>query len=208
MAAVFGRTRWKRFAVILVPSLAVTAALGLSMAQGALAASFFISGDEFKIASESISARGLSIYGTVDTTRQGTHVPVVVAGFRAARVRGLCQSVVVPIPVLGPYTLRLTAADRGEPAEASGLFIDASALAAAHATISNLDIGIAAGSLTTGPVSPQDRDSPFFDPNSVAQQGSSTTLTGVRVNAVALSAGTFDLPGLGVVLNKGLTECF
>ncbi len=37
-----GGTRWKRFAVVMVPSVAATAAIGVALAQGALAASFSV----------------------------------------------------------------------------------------------------------------------------------------------------------------------
>ena len=44
-----GGTRWKRFAVVMVPSVAATAAIGVALAQGALAASFSVSGQSFKV---------------------------------------------------------------------------------------------------------------------------------------------------------------
>lgn len=107
-----GRTRWKRFALVLVPSTAAAAALGIGMAQGALAASFFISGDRFQFAADTLTTRGTSIYGMVDVTREGRRVPVVVTGARHATIKRLCESVAVEIPVLGLYTLRLTGGDR------------------------------------------------------------------------------------------------
>ncbi|MFD0502209.1 hypothetical protein ACFQ0G_52590 [Streptomyces chiangmaiensis] len=51
-----GRTCWRRFAAVLVPSLAAVAALGIGMAQGALAASFFISGQRFQVAADTLRA--------------------------------------------------------------------------------------------------------------------------------------------------------
>ncbi len=44
-----GGTRWKRFALVMVPSIAATAAVGVGLAQGALAASFSVSGQDFKV---------------------------------------------------------------------------------------------------------------------------------------------------------------
>ncbi|MEU9014815.1 DUF6230 family protein [Streptomyces sp. NPDC048479] len=201
-----GRTRWKRFAIILVPGIAAAATLGVAMAQGALAASFFISGQRFQVGADSLTVRGLSIYGMVDVPRKGTPVPVVVTGLRHAKIDGLCQSVAVPIPVLGTYTLRLTG-DRG-PAEAKDMFIDGTSLAASQASLDDLDIGVAAGSLTKGKVNPDDRNSRFFDPNGFAQQAASATLTDVRVTAVAVSAATLNVPGLNLRLVKGREECF
>ncbi len=201
-----GRTRWRRFAVVLVPSMAACAAVGIAMAQGVLAASFFISGQKFQFTADSLTARGFSLYGTVDVTRKHELVPVMVTGFRHATVSGLCQSIAVDIPVLGTRTLRLTGGD-DRPAEASDMFIDATTETVKDATFTGLDIGVAQGALTKGPVDPGDRNSRFFDPDGVGQQSVSTTLKGVRVSAVALSAGTFSVPGLRVQLDQGNHAC-
>ncbi|WP_326647549.1 MULTISPECIES: DUF6230 family protein [unclassified Streptomyces] len=203
----FGRTRWKRFAVVLGAGVTAAAALGIGMAQGALAASFFISGQRFQVGADTIKVRGLSIYGMVDVTKKGTLVPVAVTGLRSAKISGLCQSVVVPIPVLGPYTLRLTGGDRS-PTEAKNMFIDATSLSAGQANLDDLDIGVAAGAVSKGPINPEDRDSRFFDPNGVAQQAVSAVLTDVRTTAVAVSAATLNIPELDLRLKQGRRECF
>ncbi|MET8330590.1 DUF6230 family protein [Streptomyces sp. NPDC005181] len=208
MAHGCGRTRWKRFALVLLPSTVAAAALGIGMAQGALAASFFISGDRFQVAADTLVARGLSIYGTVDVTREGRHVPVVVTGARQATITNLCQSVEAAIPVLGVYTLRLTGGDRGDRVEARDLFIDQTSLVADRAIFHDIDIGVAAGSLTKGPINPGDRASGFFDPNASAQEAASVTLTDVRSNAVAVSAATLNIPDLALRLKQGSHRCF
>ncbi|MGW7366161.1 DUF6230 family protein [Streptomyces sp. NPDC054841] len=202
-----GRTSWRRFAAILMPGVAAATALGITMAQGALAASFLISGRRFQVAVDRLAAQGLTIYGTVDVTRKGELVPVVVTGVRNAKIRGLCQSVVVDVPTLGPYTLRLTGGER-EQAEARHLFLDATSALIGQANLQDVDIGVAAGSVTKGPINPDDRDSRFFDPDGVAQQAVSATLTDVEVTAVAVSAATFNIPDLGVRLKEGRHECF
>ncbi|MEU9474496.1 DUF6230 family protein [Streptomyces sp. NPDC048191] len=189
-----------------MPSVAACAAVGIAMAQGALAASFLISGQKFQVTADTLTARGFSLYGTIDVTRKKQPVPVVVSGFRHATIHGLCQSVVVDVPVLGTQTLRLTGGS-GRPAEASDLFIDATADMAADANFNGLDIGVAQGAITKGPVNPGDRNSRFFDPDGVGQQADSTTLKDVRVTAVALSAGTFSIPGLAVRLEQGNHAC-
>ncbi|MFJ9562215.1 DUF6230 family protein [Streptomyces fuscichromogenes] len=193
--------------MVLVPGVAACAAVGVAMAQGVLAASFFISGQKFQVAADSLTARGFSLYGMVDVTRKHELVPVAVSGFRHATVSGLCQSVVVDVPVLGTQTLRLTGG-AGRPVEASNLFIDATTESVGQANFDGLDIGVAQGALTKGPVRTGDRNSRFFDPDGVGQQALSTTLTDVRVSAVAVSAGTFNIPGLRVRLQQGDHACF
>ncbi|MGO4747485.1 cholesterol esterase, partial [Streptomyces sp. 2MCAF27] len=62
-----GGTRWKRFAVVMVPSVAATAAIGVALAQGALAASFSVSGQQFKVSADLLKGKGFVQYGTLDT---------------------------------------------------------------------------------------------------------------------------------------------
>ena len=62
-----GGTRWKRFAVVMVPSVAATAAIGVALAQGALAASFSVSGQSFKVTADQLDGRASSQYGAIDT---------------------------------------------------------------------------------------------------------------------------------------------
>jgi hypothetical protein len=202
-----GRTCWRRFAAALIPGLVASAALAIAMAQGVLAASFFISGQRFQVAADTLTMHGFSLYGMVDVPRKGKPVPVMIVGARHATVSGLCQSVVVDIPVLGPQTLRLTGGNE-HPAEATNLFIDATSETVGQANFSGSDTGIAQGAINKGPVNPGDRDSRFFDPNGVGQQAVSATLTNVRVTAVAVSAGTFNIPGLHQQVEQGRHECF
>ncbi|MGW0084781.1 DUF6230 family protein [Streptomyces sp. NPDC003393] len=202
-----GRTRWRRFALILTPSVAACAALGIAMAQGALAASFLISGQRFQISVDTLTVRGFSSYVIVDVTKKGERVPVMVTGARHATISGLCQSVPIDLPPLGPLTLKLTGGDE-RPATASNMFIDATSETVGQADFQDVDIGVAQGAITKGPVDPGDRNSRFFDPNGVGQQAVSTTLTHVRLTAVAVSAGTFTIPGLHLKFEKGHQACF
>ncbi|MEU4930508.1 DUF6230 family protein [Streptomyces yokosukanensis] len=202
-----GRTRWRRFALVLVPSVAACAAVGIAMAQGVLAASFFISGQRFQVSADSLTARGISVYGMVDVTRRHQLVPVLVTGARHASVSGFCQSVQVDVPFLGTQTLRLTGGEK-RPAEATDMFFDTTTETAGNVDFTGLDIGVAQGAITKGKVRPGDRDSKFFDPNGVGQQAVSATLTDVKVTAVAISAGTFNVPGLREQVQPGNHACF
>ncbi|MET8449110.1 DUF6230 family protein [Streptomyces sp. NPDC005209] len=202
-----GRTRWKRFAAILVLGVASSATVAVAMAEGVLAASFFISGQKFQVAADKMVTRGVSIYGMVDVTSQRELVPVVVTGARHAKITGLCQSVLIDVPVLGPQTLRVTGGNV-RPAQASNLFLDATSQTADEVDFTGLDIGIATGEITKGLINPGDRHSRFFDPNGVGQQADSSTLINVHWTAVAVTAGTFSVPGLRTQVEQGRHECF
>ncbi len=68
-----GGTRWKRFAVVMVPSVAATAAIGVAIAQGALAASFSVSGQQFKVTASELDGDGFVQYGALDKGKNGQH---------------------------------------------------------------------------------------------------------------------------------------
>ncbi|MFF9025042.1 DUF6230 family protein [Streptomyces eurythermus] len=205
-----GGTRWKRFAVVMVPSVAATAAIGVALAQGALAASFSVSGQEFKVRADKLVGHGFTQYGAVDTgksldgKKDEAH-PVAVSAFNSAEITNLCQSVVTPIPFLGKeVTLKLTAGDKGKDVHAEQLYIDVANLDADDAVFSKMDIGVAAGSATKGPKpNPDEYKQNKASPFGFAQQADTATLTGVRQTAWATTAGTFQLSNLHMGLSWG-----
>ncbi|MET9345293.1 DUF6230 family protein [Streptomyces termitum] len=215
-----GGTRWKRFAVVMVPSVAATAAIGVGLAQGALAASFSISGQEFKVRAESLTGEGFVQYGSV---AQGTTLddkpfgaPVAVSGFNKAWITKMCQSVVTPkIPLIGDVTLQLNAGtEAGKPVYAEGLYLDVSDLKA-DAEFKNIDIGVAAGSAHVGPDGKPMEGRPGIQPGTVAKAGGfaqraeKAQLNNVQQKAWATTAATFKLPNLSLSLHRGTSaECF
>jgi len=214
-----GGTRWKRFAVVMVPSVAATAAIGVALAQGALAASFSVSGQSFKVSAKELHGKGFAQYGAIDNGytlagKQTAH-PVAVSSFKSATIETMCQSVVTPnIPLLGSVTLTLTAGDSSDPAKqvsADNLFIDVEDLGSDKAVFSGLDIGVAAGDTgvdkggkSTGMKGGKEQANPY----GFAQQADSADLYGVKQTAWATTAGTFTLPGLSMKLSTGSNECY
>ncbi|MFF9001822.1 DUF6230 family protein [Streptomyces achromogenes] len=213
-----GGTRWKRFAVVMVPSVAATAAIGVALAQGALAASFSVSGQEFKVSADKLVGHGFTQYGAVDTGKsldgsEDQAHPVAVSAFKSAEITKMCQSVVTPIPFLNKkVTLKLTAGDKGTDVAAEQLYIDVANLKADEAVFSQMDIGVAAGSATKGPrPNPDEYKQKKASPFGFAQQADTATLTGVEQTAWATTAGTFKLSNLHMGLSwgsgKGI-ECY
>ncbi|WP_425829445.1 DUF6230 family protein [Streptomyces fractus] len=199
-----GGTRWKRFAVVMVPSVAATAAIGVALSQGALAASFSVSGQSFKVAADSLDGQGFVQYGAVDSGKTGNH-PVAVVGIKSAQITGMCQSVVVPVPVFGDVSMNLTAGAKGGPrVEAKNFYIDADDMKT-DATFNNIDIGVAAGDSKKGPGVHQGDKT---DPNSFAQQADSVHFENVQQRAWATTAGTLKLSGLHMKVSKGKHECY
>ncbi|MFD4024578.1 DUF6230 family protein [Streptomyces sp. NPDC058576] len=211
-----GGTRWKRFALVMVPSVAATAAVGIGLAQGALAASFSVSGQSFKVSTDRLEGQDFVQYGSVAVGKdlegkEAAHA-VAVSGFSSATITNMCQSVVTPkVPFINkPISLKLNAGTNPKkPVEATNLYLDISELDA-DAEFGNIDIGVAAGSLKK-----KDR------PNSIgiqpgtqangagfAQRADTAVLTRVEQTAWATTAGTFKLSDLKLRLHTGVEECF
>ncbi|WP_415951715.1 DUF6230 family protein [Streptomyces sp. KLOTTS4A1] len=206
-----GGTRWKRFAVVMVPSVAATAAIGVALSQGALAASFSVSGQSFKVKADELRGYDMLQYGGVDvgTDMEGNKAahPVAINAFKTAEIDNMCQSVVTKVPLLGDVTLRLTAGGNGTPVEAENIYIDVAQLKSSNAEFTNVDIGVAAGS-AGDKVPPMKGGSEQANPNGFAQRADKAVITNVEQTAWATSAGTFKLSGFGMSVNMGKNECY
>ncbi|WP_406863200.1 DUF6230 family protein [Streptomyces sp. HUAS MG47] len=204
-----GGTRWKRFAVVMVPSVAATAAIGVGLAQGALAASFSISGQEFKVKADSLVGKDFVQYGSVasgkDLEGKAFAEPVGVSGFSEAYISNMCQSVVTPnVPFIGNVSLELRAGtNKDKPVYAKDIYLDVSSLKA-DAEFGNIDIGVAAGQLKDPGIQPGTQANPY----GFSQRAKTAKLSNVEQKAWATTAGTFKLPDLSLKLHKGTKECF
>lgn len=208
-----GGTRWKRFAVVMVPSVAATAAIGMALANSALAASFSVSGQSFKVTTKQLDGEGFSQYGAIDSgytlAGEKTTHPVAVSAFKTATIKELCQSVVTPnVPVFGEVSLILKAGGGKTPVTAENLYIDVADLSA-DAEFRNIDIGVAAGDANKGPgIAKGEVGNKQTNPYGFAQQAESVTLKDVKQTAWATTAGTFKLSGLKMSLSTDAKECY
>ncbi|MFI6443014.1 DUF6230 family protein [Kitasatospora sp. NPDC050543] len=221
MSQTFGKTRWKRFALVMVPSLAATAAVGVSIANSALAASFSISGQQFKVKTSHLHGTNFAQFGTVDIEANGKPHPVAVSAFDDATIENLCQSVVTDLSALGlgKITLQLNAGTaKDKPVVAHNLLIDLEQLDA-DATFKNINIGQDASTLTGSATQgwhghPALKDAGKKLPTGAtgfAQAAEEADLTNVTQTARATSAGTFVLNNLSLSLKNGDgagNECF
>ncbi|HEX6969500.1 MAG TPA: DUF6230 family protein [Micromonosporaceae bacterium] len=193
-----GGTRWRRFAALFVPSAALAGAVVFGMANGAIAASFDVSGDTFKVAASKLEGTGFEQYGGVVKEKDGTLHAVAVSEIQRADIHDLCQSVKQTAPLIGTVVLRIEAGGGGTPASAQNLLIDMAALDG-NATFTNIQIGRDAADL--GGMSG------FF-----GQDADGVTITDLKQVAWSTSAGTFNLTGLKLRLHVGDSatshECF
>ncbi|MFE1103364.1 DUF6230 family protein [Nocardiopsis alba] len=196
---------WKRFALFSVPAGAAIGGILVAMASGALAATFSISSQQFKISADEMTGRGFAQFGWIDATVRDEAVPVAVAGIREAEIVGLCQSVLTTeFPMVGPISLMLTAGDAGTPVRASDLVIDMEQMDG-DAEFDNIEIGRDASTLDKGP---QGLGRGQGHTDLFGMQSDVIRVENLEQTAWAASAGTFRLHNLSLGVSLGDDECF
>ncbi|MGK4583036.1 DUF6230 family protein [Kitasatospora sp. HPMI-4] len=209
MSQTYGKTRWKRFALVMVPGVAATAAIGVGLANNALAASFSISGQKFKVAADYLDGTDFAQYGDVlhhtndKDPNPAAHEAVAVSTFRHATIHNLCQTVTTDIPLLGTWTVQLKAGGPKEEdyVQADNLVIGLNSLEA-NATFDNINIGQDASTLPSPAKGA---------PGAFGQTAPHAVLTDVKQKAWSTSASSFTLNNLKLGLAKGSgpgVECF
>ena len=198
---VSGGTNWRRFGIAAGASALIAGGMLFAMAHGAIAASFAVSGQDFKISADRLDGDGFAQFGGAVKDAKGNQIPVALSGIADARLTNLCQSVHVDG---APISLTITAGTaEGKPARATNLLIGVKDLSG-DATFTNINIGQDASTLTTGGPDAQGGVGTF------GQQADKVVITGLRQTAVSTTAGTFKLTGLDLKLNLGSKpkECF
>jgi len=181
-----------------VPALAAAGFVVFGMANGAIAASFAVSGQTFKVSADRLEGTGFVQYGGSVHEKDGRTHPVAVSGMKTASLSNLCQSVKVPG---APIVLTINAGGGGRPATASNLLLDVTELEG-DATFTNIEIGRDASTLdkggSTGPA------------GAFGQQADKVVITDLRQVAWSTTAGTFSLNGLRLHIDVGgdAKECF
>jgi hypothetical protein len=182
---------WRRFAVILLPSLAAAAGLAVLTAQSVLAVSFSISGTPFTLTAKQLKGQGFEQFGVLDSSvlkvlpGHTNQIVLTANAIRSATISHLCQSV-----TLGAVTLRITAGNGRTPVSAKDLVVDADQLSG-NASFTHIHIGQDASTLTQVP----GVRGPAGD---FAQQAATVTINNLRQHAYATTAGTFTLPGFSL----------
>lgn len=197
----YGRTRWWRFWALFGAGAACSGALVVAMSHGAMASSFMVSGQQFKVSADRLEGTGFVNYGWIDQHADHSTEPVAVSGIKQATMRNMCQSVVTTLPLVGDITLRLSAGTGQDPVSASDLMIDMSQLSG-DADFTNIEIGRDAATLDKGPSGAQGLQGLF------SQQSDRVVITNLRQVAWSANAGRFRLEGLRMSVLKGKSECF
>ena len=183
-----GRVNWRRFALVMLPSLLAVAALVMLTAQSVLAVSFSISGTPFTVTAKQLKGQGFEQFGVLDHSvlkvlpGHTNEIPLTANSMQSATLTDMCQQV-----SLGGLTIKITAGTGGTPVSAKDLVVDADQLSG-NAEFKNINIGQDASTLkwVQGPT------------GAFAQQADSVTIDNLRQHAYATTAGTFTLPGFSL----------
>jgi hypothetical protein len=187
-----GGTRWRRFALAIVPTVVIVGALGAGIANGAVPVSFAVSGVQFKVTADQLTGTDFVQYGSIVQQKDGTPHAVAVSEIGSADLTNLCQSVAQPTPI-GTVVLKLTAGGGDTPAHADNLLIDMTQLSG-DATFTNINIGQDASTLSRK-----------GQAGGFGQGADKVVIKNLSQTAWATTAGTFTLPGLN--LGLGSTGC-
>jgi hypothetical protein len=211
-----GRTRWRRSAVLLVPTIVTMGGIIFAMAQGAIAAQITVSGQTFKVSATQLDGTGFTQYGQIDVQGHATDgtgatppgttglKPVAVSGIATADLTNLCQTVKIDGPgglaniLFGGLVIKLTAGDAGQRVHATDMRIDLNQLSG-DASFKDMKIG-------------QDANSLGLDPfgTDFAQTAGEVHISNLQQTAYYTEAGTFTLPNLhlAVLTGSDAKECF
>jgi Family of unknown function (DUF6230) len=184
-----GRVKWRRFAYVAVPAGAIAAILVGLTAQGAIASSISVSGEEYLVTATQLNGTGFVQFGTeLNSDQNGSSVPepAVESGISSATLANLCQAVKV-----GPVTMKLTAGSGSTPVSASNLIVDTTSQQGSLAVFHNIAIGQDASTL--------DKDGGLAGTaGGFGQQADSVTIDNLVQQTWLTTAGTFTLPGLNI----------
>ena len=206
-AQVLGGTKWKRFALVMVPTVGIAGAMTVMMASGALPASFAVSGQQFQVSADTLDGQTFAQSGDVIVDSGGKPHAVAVAGIAKATITNMCQSVKVPTP-LGDLVVVLKAGGGGTPATASNLVLDTNQVNA-DAVFTGVNIGADAADVAKKTnISGFQKQSGAFAPGEFAQVVDHAVLTGVKQTAYSTTAGTMTLKGLSISASLNGKTCF
>ncbi|WP_406282582.1 DUF6230 family protein [Embleya sp. NBC_00896] len=201
-----GKTRWKRFGIVLIPVAAATVGVFAGVANGVVPVDITVSGGNFKVHADRMEASQFSQYGETLKTKDGKVIPVATAALGSAQISGMCQSVRVPGT---PLVLQIKAGGDGRPAKAEGMTLSMDSMDG-DAYFENIDIGVDASTMAKGSSdwAKGPKDIGNGKPTMFGQQSDKATFTNVNQSAWMVQAGKFWLNDLHLRVGGPSLECF
>lgn len=230
-ARLYGRTRWRRFLLLMTPAVGIVTIVMFLVATGVIAVSFAISGIPFSLNASELKGTNFVQYATIDqTTNSGAgglvnaaspgssnigtdgkaYDAATVTVLGTASLTDLDQVICAPIPA--PLSALFDTAHsylKVELKAATGGTIDtSSAVSATNLTVDAplLQAGTAAfTNINIG----EDLGAALGGPNNgqFSQAASAVDIHGIQQLAIGTSAGTFTLPNLGLAATFAPPGC-
>lgn len=188
-----GRVRYRRAAIPGAAAVAVTGALVVLTAQGALGVQFAISGMPFVVTADHLHGENFQQFGGLDHGDPGNpwlkstngQALVMTSVIGDAKIYNMCQSV-----NLVGINLVIRAGTGSTPVHASDLVLDSTDLSG-DATFNKISVGGDANDVSEVP-------SVKGHPFTFSQEADSVDIDNVRQDSYATTASTFSLPGLSM----------
>ncbi|GCD95111.1 MULTISPECIES: DUF6230 family protein [Embleya] len=198
-----GKTRWKRFGIVLLPVAAMTVGMFAGVANGVVPVNITVGGGNFKVRADKMEATDFSQFGDFLKRNKGADVPVATAAIGHADITNLCQSVKGPFGIV----LRIEAGGKGTKAEADNMTLSMDGLDG-DAVFENIDIGVDASTMAKGSGGKGPATIGNGHPTMFGQQANKATFTDVKQSAWLVQAGRFYLKDLHLEVGGGSKECF
>jgi hypothetical protein len=208
-----GRTRLTRFAAITIPATIATAALGVAVLEGAVAATLSSAGG-FQLASTQLNTNTLKL--RPGTTNDGSAEAVAYAETGATTtLNTLCLGVTQPISIAGvPITkLGLKVSSTDPSVSVPSVSLNAGSLAGGSTTLANVNAGIAQS--TVGFSGPDGTNSTTgYVASGFGLTSGSGTIGNLKATSYAITLNSLGVQNLNIGVDAtgnqpGLTgECF
>lgn len=207
-----GRTRLTRFAAITIPATIATAALGVAVLEGAVAATLSSAGG-FQLTSTQLNTDTLKV--RPGTTKDGADEAVAYAETGAGtKLNQLCLGVTQPISIAGvtitKLGLRVSSTDTN--VSVPNVALNAASLGGGSTTLGNVNAGIAQS--TAGFTAAGQDSTTGYVPSGFGLTTGSSTIGNLQAKSYALTLSSLGLSNLAIAVDAvgnqtGLTgECY
>lgn len=195
-----GRTHWRRSALMFVPCTLAVGTLGIALAEGAIAASFAVSGTAFKVSASEVTAQGVSSFPSSIGDSADDAKPVLLAAVKDGTVSDVCVSLKQKLPLVGEISM-LVHSGADKPLAGTNLVVNADALTGGGGKVTGVEAGRDASTLTGAPG--------VTGPKGVfAVQADTAVAHDLRSTAYSANGGTLTLEKLEIEFSRSGKQCF
>ncbi|WP_274564085.1 DUF6230 family protein [Streptomyces spiramyceticus] len=183
-----------------VPGVVAVGAVVIALAQGAMAASFAVSGKNFKVSAEEITGQGISSFPSSIGSKDGKGHAVLLAGIKSGTAKGVCLSMKQDLPMVGEVSL-IVRSGGDKPVKGENLVVNADALTTAGGRVTGVQAGRDASTLDAAP-------GVNGPPGLFGVQASTAVARNVKSTAWASNGGSLTLDKVEIEIGHDGRECY